>query len=37
VTMARQRPKWVMPTIVVVAAVVVVGGIVWAAALGHLF
>jgi preprotein translocase subunit SecE len=34
---ARQRPKWVMPTIVVVAVVIVVAGIVWAAALGHLF
>jgi hypothetical protein len=34
---ARQRPKWVMPAIVIVAAVIVVAGIVWAAALGHLF
>ncbi|HEY8317922.1 MAG TPA: hypothetical protein VIG76_03775 [Amnibacterium sp.] len=28
---------WIIPVIVVVAVVVVIGGIVWASALGHLF
>ena len=40
-TMARQRrPErfpWLMPAIVVVAAAIVVAGLVWAIALGHLF
>jgi hypothetical protein len=33
----RQRFPWLMPAIVVVAALVVIGGITWAIALGHLF
>lgn len=39
--MARpKRPErfpWLMPAIVVVAAAIVVGGLIWAIALGHLF
>ena len=33
---APRRP-WVMPTIVTVAVLLVVGGVVWAFLLGHLF
>ncbi|MDH2444955.1 hypothetical protein QDR37_13460 [Amnibacterium sp. CER49] len=35
----ERRPErpWVMRTIVVLAAVVVLGGVVWASMLGHLF
>ena len=33
----RRRFPWLMPLIVVVAAAIVVVGIVWAIALGHLF
>lgn len=33
----RADQPWVIRSIVVVAAVLVVGGIVWAALLGHLF
>jgi hypothetical protein len=33
----RARFPWLMPLIVIVAAVVVVGGAIWAIALGHFF
>ena len=33
----RQRFPWLMPLIAIVAAVIVIAGIVWAIALGHLF
>lgn len=33
----RQRFPWLMPLIAIIAAAIVVAGIVWAIALGHLF
>lgn len=33
----RPERPWVIPVIATVAAVVVVGGVVWASILGHLF
>jgi hypothetical protein len=34
---ARTERPWVIPVIATVAALVVVGGVVWASILGHLF
>ena len=33
----RARFPWLMPLIVALAAAVVIGGVIWAIALGHLF